>query len=354
MAGSGVEPPGPDGGLVVAIEANFCRVELDQPGPGGATRLLCTRRSRLAKTGLAIAVGDRVRVDGVDWASARAVVDSVAPRRNQLLRPAVANVDRVVVVVSLADPAPEPLQLSRFLIAAEALGGAVELVFSKADLVDAATHQAWSDRVSAWGYRAVTLSSRAGDGLAELRQRLQQPGLSVLCGPSGVGKSSLLNALRPSLDLRVGAVSGRLRRGRHTTRHVELFPLGPSALVADSPGFNQPLLPLTSVSLPQLFPELRRQLQAAPCRFADCRHLDDPGCVVSEDWERREIYARCLAEQDSLAIASGREPRPRGRGVRQRGSGDEPLLDPALRRQSRRRQRQGLLVEQDGAEAELS
>ncbi len=326
-------------GRVVALLANFCWVELDVPGPQGCTRLLCTRRTRLGKSGLQICTGDRVRVEGIDWGAGRAAVGELLPRDSLLERPAVANVTRVVVVVALAEPELDPLQLTRFLLTAEATGRPVELVFSKADLPDPAAVQNWTSRARDWGYGPIALSTATGLGLDLLRARLSEPGLAVLCGPSGVGKSSLLNALRPELELRVGEVSGRLQRGRHTTRHVELFPMAPGALVADSPGFNRPALPSDPAALAPLFPELRRQLAAASCRFSNCLHQGDPGCAIAPGWDRESLYQQCLG--DLLAEVARDEKRTaRGPGLRQRGSRLEPRLDPKLRQESRRRQRQ--------------
>ena len=337
-------------GQVMALEANFCRVVLDQAGPGGVLQLLCTRRTRLGKSGQRICVGDRVRVEGIDWSSCRGAVAVLEPRQRWLERPAVANVARVVVVVALAEPGIDPLQLTRFLLTAERIGCAVELVFSKADLVSEAEVRLWCERVQAWGYRAVAISAPAGGGdLAHLRQTLSLPGISVLCGPSGVGKSSLLNALAPDLELRVGAVSGRLRRGRHTTRHVELFALAPLAagaepsLVADSPGFNRPDLPQDPAQLAGLFPELRSRLEQGGCRYSNCRHLGEDGCAVGVAWDRHEIYRQCLAEVE--AQWQGHASRGREAGLRQRGDRLEPLLDPSLRRRSRRSLRQDDLDE---------
>ena len=120
-------------GLVVALEANFCRVALESPGPGGVDQLLCVRRTRLGKTGQQICVGDRVQVEGVDWISRRGAVAAVAPRSSLLARPAVANCNRVVVVMALVQPDLDPIQLTRFLLTAEATGVQVDLVLTKAD-----------------------------------------------------------------------------------------------------------------------------------------------------------------------------------------------------------------------------
>jgi ribosome biogenesis GTPase len=325
-------------GRVAALLANFCWVELDSPGPGAITRLLCTRRTRLGKRGVQICSGDRVRVEAIDWAAARAAVVALLPRSTLLARPAVANLTRVVVVAALAEPEPDPLQLTRFLIAAEATGQAVDLVFSKADRLDGAAVAAWRERVQAWGYEPIAVSIPGGHGLEELRARLSRPGLAVLCGPSGVGKSSLLNALRPELELRIGAVSGRLQRGRHTTRHVELFALAPGALVADSPGFNRPLLPGDPAGLARLFPELRDRLDRRSCQFRDCLHLGDPGCAIEPGWPRESFYRQCLA---ALAAGSDGGQSRCAPGRRLEDGRQETRLDPRLRRGSRRRRRQG-------------
>ena len=325
----------------MALEANFCRVQLDQPGPGGVQQLLCVRRTRLGKTGQQICVGDRVRVEGIDWPEARAAIAAVEPRFSLLDRPAVANCSRVVVAVALAQPQLDPLQLTRFLLTAERTGVAVDVVLTKADLLSGAEQERWCERLIAWGYRAHLVSSQSGAGVAELRERLSQPGIAVLCGPSGVGKSSLLNALVPELALRVSAVSGRLQRGRHTTRHVELFPLAPGALLADSPGFNRPDLPVDPAALAVLFPEIRELLSESSCRFKNCLHQGDPGCAVGVDWDRHPLYLNCLEAAQQQAA---REPRPRSgpdsAGLKQRGSRQEPLLDQRLRSESRRRRRQ--------------
>jgi ribosome biogenesis GTPase len=342
-------------GQVVSLLANYCWVQLDRPGPTGHSRLLCTRRSRLGKRGLQICSGDRVRLEGVDWPAGRAAVADLEPRHSLLSRPPVANLSRVVVVVALAEPELDPLQLTRFLITAELTAQPVDLVFSKADLLPAEQVRQWCHRAESWGYRPLALAGAGGLGLETLRQRLSQPGLAVLCGPSGAGKSSLLNALRPDLKLRVAAVSGRLRRGRHTTRHVELFALAPGALVADSPGFNRPALPEDPVGLARLFPELRQRLAAGCCRFSNCLHRGDPGCAVGIDWPRYHLYAQCLADIEADAARAMRRGLVRPSTASQPGApgpqNPEPgqallagraerQLDPRLRQASRRRRRQ--------------
>jgi ribosome biogenesis GTPase len=297
------EPVPGRSGLVVALQANYCWVALDQPGPQGQQRLLCTRRTRLSKSGQRTCVGDRVRVDGIDWPAGRGAVAALEPRRNLLERPPVANVDQVV----------------------------------------------WCERLSLWGYDALPIALETSPGTPPsgvdlLRQRLSQPGITVVCGPSGVGKSSLLNALLPALELRVGSVSGRLRRGRHTTRHVELFPLSAGesqaapTLLADTPGFNRPDLPARPEDLAALFPELRQRLERQSCRYSNCLHRGDPGCAAGQDWDRHPLYCQCLEEilgsTIEVAVRSGEA------GLRRRGDRVEPRLQAQWRQTSRRRARQ--------------
>jgi ribosome biogenesis GTPase len=240
-------------------------------------------------------VGDWVGLEGIDWLDGRAAIASLEPRHSCLQRPALANADRVVVVVALAQPSLDLDGLSRFLLSAETTGLEVLPLLSKADLVTQHDLNQWLQRIGSWGYEPLSFSLSDSQAIERLRQRLDV-GISVLCGPSGVGKSSLLNSLLPELQLRTAAVSGKLQRGRHTTRHVELFPLGKFALLADTPGFNRPELPIKPEDLAYLFPEIRRQLKAGVlCKFNDCRHLKEPGCELERSWERYGFYADLIS-----------------------------------------------------------
>ena len=291
-------------GIVVALQANYLEVELDHPPKGIPERLLCTRRMRLSHRGAAVHVGDRVQVQAIDPVQARAVVAAVERRSSWLTRPPVANVSLVAVALAVDQPAFDPDQSSRFLLTAERTGLPVQVLLTKCDLLDDDRLALLRDRLRGWGYEPLLLSSETGLGMESLRRRLQDSALSVLCGPSGVGKSSLLNTLLPTLSLRVGALSGRLQRGRHTTRHVELFPLTQGSRVADTPGFNRPDLPEDPRELVMLFPELRDQLDPWPCRFRDCLHRGEPGCGVHRNWERYSLYTAGLEECSSVSRPS--------------------------------------------------
>ena len=300
-------------GTVVAVQANFYRVQMDQEageqGSRGAEEklnlnpllphcpspplLLCTRRTRLKKIGQQVMVGDRVVVEEPDWAGGRGAIAEVLPRQSELDRPAIANVNQILLVFAVADPPLEPYQLSRFLIKAESTGLDVLLCLNKSDLISPQEQQQVSDRLLGWGYQPIFISVKDGINTEQAARYLSNK-ITVIAGPSGVGKSSLINTLIDSAKLRVGEVSGKLARGRHTTRHIELFELPSGGLLADTPGFNQPDMDCIPEELIHYFPEARKRLAVASCRFSDCLHRDEPECVVQGDWERYEHYLEFL------------------------------------------------------------
>jgi ribosome biogenesis GTPase / thiamine phosphate phosphatase len=329
-------------GTVVSAQANYYAVRLD----GGAMLPLCTRRDRLRKIGQQVMVGDRVRVEEPDWGQGRAAIGQVFERRSVLDRPPVANADQILLVFALHEPALDPNQLSRFLIKAESTGIAVCLCLSKCDLLSEQAQGEWSDRITTWGYNPVLISTQAGIGLSELTQRLSK-NMTIVSGPSGVGKSSLINQLIPQSDLRVSAVSGKLGRGRHTTRHVALFDLPQGGLLADTPGFNQVDLDCTPEELGRYFPEVRRRLTDRQCQFANCRHREEPGCVVRGNWERYGLYRLCLDEALARETVARHTADPDATFKQKSGSQGETSFEPRLntrkyRQESRRSQQQSM------------
>jgi ribosome biogenesis GTPase / thiamine phosphate phosphatase len=295
-------------GTVVAIQANYYSVQLDESSQLDALDervkallsspavLLCIRRGLLKKLGQQVMVGDRVAIEEPDWQGMRGAIATVYPRRTSLDRPPIANVDQILLVFALAEPTLDPHQLSRFLVKAESTGMAVTLCLNKRDLLADKAVSYWQNRLKEWGYPALLVSIRND---TEFHQELLgelQGKITVVAGPSGVGKSSLTNRLIPEQNLRVNAVSGKLGRGRHTTRHVELFELPEGGFLADTPGFNHPDIICSAEALSRYFPEIRQRQAEARCQFNNCLHRDEPGCIVRGDWERYEHYLTLLAE----------------------------------------------------------
>jgi ribosome biogenesis GTPase len=339
-------------GTVLAIQANYYQVRLDleslssfSPPPPSST-LLCTRRTRLKKIGQRVMVGDRFEVEEPDWAGGRGAISQVFPRKAELDRPPVANANQILLVFALAEPDLDPYQLSRFLVKAESTALRVCLCLNKSDLLADTEQNQWLSRLQEWGYCPFLISVKTRVGLDALLTQLRDR-ITVVSGPSGVGKSSLINWLIPQANLRVGAVSGKLARGRHTTRHVELFELPQGGLLADTPGFNQPELDCAPEELAAYFPEVQKRLAVADCQFSDCLHRDEPNCAVRGEWERYAHYLNFLEEaiarQGKLNRTADEESSLKLKTKSHGRQSYEPKLEPKkYRRPSRRTQQQEL------------
>jgi ribosome biogenesis GTPase / thiamine phosphate phosphatase len=277
-------------------------------------RLKHERDDDRAEAPLKLAVGDEVLVAPDERGRAWAITE-ILPRRSQLARRApggrqaarvvVANVDQVVVVFAAAKPDPHPRMLDRFLAIAEANQIAARVVVNKVELVG---EPAVRERFAAYeraGYPLHLTSVKADLGLGALREALAGH-TSVLTGPSGVGKSSLANALFPGLELRVGEISESVNKGRHTTVGAYLHPLPEGGYVVDTPGLREiGLWGIELAELPGCFPEFREHLPH--CRFADCTHRAEPDCAVREAVARgdvaRERYESYLKLREELEAA---------------------------------------------------
>ncbi|MGK7895594.1 MAG: small ribosomal subunit biogenesis GTPase RsgA [Xenococcus sp. (in: cyanobacteria)] len=284
-------------GTVVAVQANFYQVKLaaNSDREIHLEYLLCTRRTRLKKIGQKVMVGDHVAIEEPDWQDGRGAIADVLARKTELQRPPIANADLMLLVFAVEEPKLDPWQLSRFLVQTESTGLELCLCLNKSDLISEEEQGQWQARLASWGYDAVFISAIQDYGIDRLLSRLKDK-ITIVVGPSGVGKSSLINKLIPDVNLRVGRVSGKLQRGRHTTRHVELFELPNGGLLADSPGFNQPTMNYNPTDLALYFPEARARLANNTCQFNDCLHRDEPNCAVRGDWERYQYYVDFLSK----------------------------------------------------------
>jgi ribosome biogenesis GTPase len=256
-----------------------------------------------------VVVGDLVRVEPEPGGEVFGIV-GVEPRRSLLARrvpesrgarPVAANLDQVFVVTATISPDPIPQLIDRLLVVAEANSLPATVVLNKVDLDSGLSLER---RFRSAGYEVFRTSAKSGEGIAPLRVALAGA-TSVVTGPSGAGKSSLLNAIQPGLRLRIGELSARVRRGRHTTVSAVMVPLDGGGYLMDTPGFSDVgLWGIEARELAECFPELRSLL--GECRYADCRHVSEPGCAVRAAVgagrvapDRYESYRVLLAEIES-------------------------------------------------------
>ena len=269
----------------------------------GESILRCRARGKFRKEGISPLVGDRVELR--ELGNDEGFVEKILPRKNAFARPAVANIDQLVVIASAAVPKTDPFLIDRVASIAALKDCAVAVVLNKCDLDPAKELYAI---YSASGFPTLRLSAETGEGLEALKSLIAGK-LSAFTGNSGVGKSSILNALDPEFHLQVGEISTALGRGRHTTRHVELHRLSCGAEVVDTPGFS-------SFDTEELDLELKRRLpetflEFAPylgeCRFVGCSHTREKGCAVLEalgqgkiQKSRHDSYLRLYEELKPL------------------------------------------------------
>jgi ribosome biogenesis GTPase len=276
-------------GTIIRALSGFYYVRTD----GGVVE--CRARGRFRLDGSSPLVGDRVQCS-LD-AQGRGRVDAILPRRNWFIRPAVANIDVMVFVAANANPVTDPFLIDRVTVISAAAGCDTVVCVNKCDLDPG---DELCDIYRRAGFTVVRASAATGEGIGELR-RAVSGGISAFTGNSGVGKSSILNALSPGLGVEVGQVSEKLGRGRHTTRHVELYDVGGGTLIADTPGFAsfdvEMIRTIEKEELQGYFRDFAPYL--GRCRFDDCAHLKEPGCAVTEAVEagaisrsRWDSYAR--------------------------------------------------------------
>ena len=251
----------------------------------GSELLTCRARGKFRKDGISPLVGDRVEVR--ELGNGDGFLEKILPRRNAFARPAVANIDQLVVIASGAIPRTDPFLIDRVAAIAALKGCEVIILLNKCDL-DSADELYGIYRAA--GFQTLRVSAETGEGLEALKPLISGK-LSAFTGNSGVGKSSILNALDSEFHIQVGEVSDALGRGRHTTRHVELFRLSCGAEIVDSPGFSSFETDELNLELKHRLPETFREFgpYLDRCQFVGCSHTKEKGCAVLEAVRRGDI-----------------------------------------------------------------
>ncbi|MED4780543.1 ribosome small subunit-dependent GTPase A [Brevibacillus choshinensis] len=247
----------------------------------------CRARGLFKKKGAKVnpLVGDWVVYDAIN--EEEGYVMEVGERTSELVRPPISNVDQAVLVFSMYKPAFSALLLDKFLVHTEKAGIDSVIILSKADQVSEEEVAAAVQKYEAIGYTVIPTSTKQQRGLQEVRDILHDR-ISVFAGQSGVGKSSLINALFPGVSLQTGDVSEKLGRGKHTTRHVELIALDGGGYVADTPGFSSlEFMDLTELDLAEAFRDFSDR--APDCKFRGCLHVTEPSCAVQDALESGEL-----------------------------------------------------------------
>ena len=248
----------------------------------------CRARGIFRKNKLTPLVGDRVSISVVDEENKKGVVEEIEKRDTELVRPPIANVDKALIVFAIKNPAPNLSLLDRFIVLAEKENLEIVIVFTKVDLdADGELLEELKSIYEVSGYKVIPVSNKLKLNIDKIKEELKENTV-VFAGPSGVGKSSLLNEVDKNFELKTGEVSDKIKRGKHTTRHAELLKLECGGMVADTPGFSSLTLDdIDESELKEYFIEFDKY---DDCRFGSrCIHENEPSCAVKEAVENGEI-----------------------------------------------------------------
>ena len=284
-------------GLVTKKFNEFFLVELhDKEYFDEHTKFLCKVRKSVNFRNKIIYVGDNVVIDHIDLNNKSAIIGQLIKRENLLSRPSVANISNVFVICSVEEPKLNLSQVNKFLLSAEFLGVEVTLVLTKCDLITEKKRLFLIDKFKKWGYEVITLSFNKDSNFNNFLDVLKKKKCSILMGPSGVGKTTLLNKIIPAIQNNTAPVSSKIKRGKNTTRNVELFSLSSQSYIVDTPGFNVQNLQIDFKVLPYLYSEIYSQIvdEGIICKFRNCLHLDDEGCNLNKSFERYAFYKEMM------------------------------------------------------------
>lgn len=250
----------------------------------------CKAKGIFRKAKIKPLVGDNVKIEVLSEEEKLGNITDILPRKNELIRPAVANVDQALVIFSARDPVPNLSLLDRFLVTMERQEVPVVICFNKLDLAAAGELEEFRDIYRACGYEVLLASAGSGEGVEELKSILRGKTTTV-AGPSGVGKSSLTNLLQEGVVMETGEISKKLGRGRHTTRHSQLIEVEPGTYLLDTPGFTSFYVEdMEKEELRFYFREFGKY--EGQCRFQGCSHTHEPSCAVKAALERGELSGK--------------------------------------------------------------
>lgn len=247
----------------------------------------CKAKGTFRKEKVKPLVGDNVNIEILDQKEMTGNIVEILPRKNALIRPAVANIDQALVVFAVTKPSPHFNLLDRFLVMMESKEIPVILCFNKEDLAETSEIETLQKIYAGCGYPCIFTSAKEKKNIDEIKKLLKKK-TTAIAGPSGVGKSSIINILQPDANMETGAISKKIERGKHTTRHSELFCVEEDAYIMDTPGFSSLYVnDFEKEELKYYFPEFSPY--EGTCRFNGCDHIHEPGCAVKEAVEKEEI-----------------------------------------------------------------
>lgn len=274
-------------GKIVKGIGGFYYVHTEGSASCSSKTFVCRAKGIFRKDKVKPLVGDDVEIDIIDEEEGTGNIREILTRKNELIRPAVANVDQALIIFAMTKPSPNLNLLDRFLISMECQGVPTVICFNKQDIAQEQEMEKLSNIYSRCGCRVCFTSVQNGSGTESIREILKGK-TTVLAGPSGVGKSSMLNLMYPEAEMTTGEISRKIDRGKHTTRHSELFSLGENTYLLDSPGFSSLYLQdMEKEDLKDYFAEF--QEYASNCRFQGCMHLNEPDCSVKQALEQGKI-----------------------------------------------------------------